>query len=169
MQVVDLADSIAYNAHDVDDAIKLGLITLNQLKGLSLVRRADQCTSGMPHSSNDRAARQALVHSLIDVQVADLLEQATEVLHDVVQLDSLSVRQLGIQLDFSPLVAGERIELQQFLFDNVYRHPQLVAVRKSSRNASTCALSTFARRPARIAAPLRRPRAASWIRVAVGD
>ncbi len=77
-------------------------------------------------------ARQALVHSLIDVQVADLLEQAVEVLHDVVQLDSLSVRQLGIQLDFSPLVAGERIELQQFLFDNVYRHPQLVAVREQA-------------------------------------
>lgn len=132
VQVVDLADSIAYNAHDVDDALKLGLITLNQLKSLSLVRRANQCTAGVPHSSNDRAARQALVHSLIDVQVADLLEQAVEVLHDVVQLDSLSVTQLGIQLDFSPLVASERIELQQFLFDNVYRHPQLVAVRNQA-------------------------------------
>ncbi len=132
VQVVDLADSIAYNAHDIDDALKLGLITLNQLKGLDLVQRADQCSTCQPHSPTDRAARQALVHSLIDVQVADLLEQAVEVLHDVVQLDSLSVRQLGIQLDYSPLIAGERIELQQFLFDNVYRHPQLVAVRNQA-------------------------------------
>jgi dGTPase len=132
VQVVDLADSIAYNAHDVDDALKLGLITLGQLKGLDLVQRADHCNASQPHSTTDRAARQALVHSLIDVQVADLLEQAIDVLSDVAQLDSLSVRQLSIQLDYSPLVAGERIELQQFLFDNVYRHPQLVAVRKQA-------------------------------------
>lgn len=132
VQVVDLADSIAYNAHDVDDALKLGLITLNQLKGLDLVQRADHCSSGQPHSTSDRAARQSLVHSLIDVQVADLLEQAIDVLHDVAQLDSLSVQQLSIQLDYSPLVAGERIELQQFLFDNVYRHPQLIAVRNQA-------------------------------------
>ena len=132
VQVVDLADSIAYNAHDVDDALKLGLITLSQLKGLDLVQRADRCSASQPHSSTDRAARQALVHSLIDVQIADLLEQTVDVLHDVEQLDSLSVRQLSIQLDYSPLVAGERMELQQFLFDNVYRHPQLIAVRNQA-------------------------------------
>ena len=132
VQVVDLADSIAYNAHDVDDALKLGLISLSQLKGLDLVQRADNCSATQTHSPTDRAARQALVHSLIDVQVADLLEQAVDDLHDVAQLDSLSVRQLSIQLDYSPLIAGERIELQQFLFDNVYRHPQLIAVRNQA-------------------------------------
>ena len=132
VQVVDLADSIAYNAHDVDDALKLGLITLSQLKGLDLVQRADHCSASQPHSPTDRAARQALVHSLIDVQIADLLEQAVDVLQDVAGLDSLSVRQLSIQLDFSPLVAGERMELQQFLFDSVYRHPQLIAIRNQA-------------------------------------
>ncbi len=132
VQVVDLADSIAYNAHDVDDALKLGLITLNQLKGLDLVQRADHCSASQPHSPTDRAARQALVHSLIDVQVADLLELSVDVLQDVAQMDSLSVQQLSIQLDYSPLIAGERIELQQFLFDNVYRHPQLIAVRNQA-------------------------------------
>ena len=69
---------------------------------------------------------------MIDVQVADLLDVSIDVLHDVAQLDSISVRQLSIQLDYSPLIAGERIELQQFLFDNVYRHPQLIAVRNQA-------------------------------------
>ncbi len=132
VQVVDLADSIAYNAHDVDDALKLGLLSLGQLKGLDLVQRADRASAAHPLSSSERAARQALVHSLIDVQVADLLEQSLDVLHDVAQLDSLSVQQLGIQLDYSPLVAGERIELQQFLFEQVYRHPQLITLRQQA-------------------------------------
>ncbi len=129
VQVVDLADSIAYNAHDVDDALKLGLLSLGQLKGLDLVQRADHASVSHPQSTSERAARQALVHSLIDVQVADLLEQSLDILHDVAQLDSLSVQQLGIRLDYSPLIAGERVELQQFLFEHVYRHPQLIAVR----------------------------------------
>jgi dGTPase len=132
VQVVDLADSIAYNAHDVDDALKLGLISLKQLKSLSLVQRSVQHGISLPQSPTDRSARQALVHSLIDVQVANLLDSALEVLQDVTSLDSLSVSQLGIQLDYSPLVAGERDELQQFLFESVYRHPQLVAIRRQA-------------------------------------
>lgn len=129
VQVVDLADSIAYNAHDVDDALKLGLIRLSQLDPLALVRRARQWSDSNQIVSGMNAARQLLVHSLIDVQVANLLDQSLEVLSDVAQLDSMAVRQVGTLLGFSPLMADERRELEQFLFDNVYRHPQLVEVR----------------------------------------
>ena len=129
VQVVDLADSIAYNAHDVDDALKLGLIRLSQLDPLALVRRARHWGDSNQLVSGMNAARQLLVHSLIDVQVANLLDQSLEVLADVSQLDSMAVRQVGTLLSFSPLIADERRELEQFLFDNVYRHPQLVQVR----------------------------------------
>ena len=129
VQVVDLADSIAYNAHDVDDALKLGLIRLSQLDPLALVRRARQWSDSNQIVAGMNAARQLLVHSLIDVQVANLLDQSLEVLSDVAQLDSMAVRQVGTLLGFSPLMADERRELEQFLFDNVYRHPQLVEVR----------------------------------------
>lgn len=169
VQVVDLADSIAYNAHDVDDALKLGLISLTQLKSLSLVQRSIQHGSSLPQSPSDRAARQALVHSLIDVQVADLLETAVDMLQDVAGLDSLSICQLGIQLDYSPLVSGERHELQQFLFENVYRHPQLVTVRQSAATRVRVLFEHLVRTPQGLPSRFQDWAQQVGIQVAVGD
>lgn len=132
VQVVDLADSIAYNAHDVDDAITLGLLTLQQLESLDLVCRAKSWNRGSPTGSSDLAAQKSLVHNLIDVQVSDLLEESQERLSAVVDMDSTAVRQLGIELGLSPVVASEKEQLGQFLFDNVYRHTQLMAVREKA-------------------------------------
>ncbi len=123
VQIVDLADSIAYNAHDVDDALMLGLISLQQLDCLELVRRARGWSESNQVAGNPHAARQLLVHSLIDVQVANLLEHSQDVLVDVAGLDSMAVRQVGTTLGFSPLMADQRRELEAFMFDNVYRHP----------------------------------------------
>ncbi len=130
VQIVDLADSLAYNAHDVDDALALGLINLQQLESLDLVRRALEWGSAKSQSPVEHARRQSLVHSLIDVQVADVLETSLERLAEVRNLDSLSVRQLGIELSLSPIIASEREQLSQFLFERVYRHRDLVAVRQ---------------------------------------
>lgn len=131
IQVVDLADSLAYNAHDVDDALALGLIQFQQLQGLDLVQRAIDWGRAKI-SSSDRAMRQALVHSLIDVQVADLLERSLETLGEFDGLDSLSVQQLETTLAQSPILASEREQLADFLFDNVYRHEKLMGVRQQA-------------------------------------
>ncbi len=128
VQVVDLADSLAYNAHDVDDALALGLIQFQQLESLDLVQRAIEWGRTKLHAT-DRVLRQSLVHSLIDVQVADLLESSSETLSDLDGLDSLSVRQLETTLALSPAVSSECEQLSQFLFDHVYRHEKLIVVR----------------------------------------
>jgi dGTPase len=132
VQVVDLADSIAYNAHDVDDALELGLIQFQQLQSLELVRRAIEWSGTSLKSASSRLLRQSLVHSLIDVQVRDLLENSEDRIREVSGLDSLSVRQLSLQLELSPTIASERQQLSQFLFDNVYRHEQLIVVRQKA-------------------------------------
>ncbi|MCC6507538.1 MAG: dNTP triphosphohydrolase [Pirellulaceae bacterium] len=129
VQVVDLADSMAYNAHDVDDALMLGLLSIRQLDQLALVRRSRQWSATHHVVASPQAVRQLLVHSLIDVQVANLLEHSEDLLSEVSGLDCTAVQQVGTTLGFSPLVADERRELEQFLFDNVYRHPKLVEVR----------------------------------------
>lgn len=169
VQVVDLADSIAYNAHDVDDALKLGLLAIEQLRGLDLVQRAQRFMQNQPPTSNQRAARQALVHSLIDVQVADLLEQCLEVLNDVSNLDSLSVRQLGIELGYSPIMAGERQELQQFLFDNVYRHPQLIQVRNKAAVRLQTLFQHLVAAPQKLPDRFRNRAQQAGVEIAVGD
>jgi dGTPase len=128
IQVVDMADSMAYDAHDVDDALKLGLLTWRQLDGLALVQRArrvaplDQCPS-----SN---RRQMLVHALLDVQMHDFLTHSQEILSEVQQLDSQSMCEVGIRLTMSTAFASDKEELEEFLFEHVYRHAKLVEVRQ---------------------------------------
>ncbi len=126
MQVVDAADSMAYDAHDVDDALKLGLLSWKQLEQLGLVQRAkkvaplDQCSQGN--------RRQMLVHALLDVQMQDFLSSAFATLANIRQLDSQAVQELGVRLEMSPEFQSDKEELEEFLFEQVYRHPKLADI-----------------------------------------
>jgi dGTPase len=128
VQLVDCADSIAYDAHDVDDALKLGLITFSQLRSLSLVRRAMEAVDDIaPQRQNER---QLLVHALIDLQIDDFIETNQARLREVRDFDSLAVRELGMKLHGSFDLETEKKDLEKFLFANVYRHPKLQEVRQ---------------------------------------
>ncbi len=127
IQVVDSADSIAYDAHDLDDALKLGLLSWQQLTGLGLVQRARQVSP--LDQSNFSNRRQMLVHTLIDIQMDDFLKYAMGLLSEASQLDSRAVQDVGIQLQMSPEMQSDKEELEAFLFEHVYRHPKLVEVR----------------------------------------
>ena len=128
IQVVDAADSIAYDAHDLDDALKLGLLNWQQLAGLGLVQRARKAVPLDQSSSQNR--RQMLVHTLIDIQMDNFLQYSISLLSEASQLDSKSVQEVGIQLQMSPEMQSDKEELESFLFEHVYRHPKLVEVRQ---------------------------------------
>lgn len=127
IQVVDAADSIAYNAHDVDDAIKLGLLTWDQLKELALWKRASAIVPLESAAPDHR--RQLLVHTLIDLQISDFLSYSQRLLSGATGLDAAGVRRAQLLLRLSPPLELDKQELERFLFDNVYRHPKLIEVR----------------------------------------
>ncbi len=128
VQVVDAADSIAYDAHDVDDAIKLGLITFQQIHSLPIVRRAIE-SAGAP-SARPSNERQLLVHALIDLQIDDFINHSELRLAEVRELDAQAVREVGMRLLMSTELESEKRELEAFLFENVYRHPRLMEMRQ---------------------------------------
>ena len=134
IQVVDAADSIAYDSHDVDDALKLGLLVPKQLNGLRLVERAKAYVSSkapIPLDQMDpHLQRPLLVHSLIDLQMGDFLEYSSKLLREIDGMDSWGARKARVLLRMSPELDEEKKELERFLFENVYRHPSLVDVRQ---------------------------------------
>ena len=78
VQLVDAADSTTYDAHDADDAIKLGLVSIEDMKHLELV---DECLHFVKRnysSLNPELLRKALVHRLIERQVTCLLSHCQE-------------------------------------------------------------------------------------------
>ncbi|OUT56738.1 MAG: metal-dependent phosphohydrolase [Rhodopirellula sp. TMED11] len=132
VQLVDAADSMAYDAHDVDDALQLGLLSMHELSELAIVRRALEMIKQRCGTDRIRQLRQALVHQLIDLQVTDFLQESSERLLPCQSLHAGDVRHAGVRLEHSDDLRRERGELEAFLFDAVYRHQRLIPVRRAA-------------------------------------
>ena len=133
-QVVDAADSIAYDSHDADDALELGLLDLSQLKEVCIWNTAVKKVSE-GRDLSPVLLRRAVAHELIDVQVQDLLEN-TVVKIERSQLQS--VEQVKLQqpiVGHSDQMMHEKNDLESFLMQNVYRHPSVIRVRDSAQAA----------------------------------
>src|SRR5262245_18569537 len=73
VQVVEAADSVTYDAHDTDDAVKLQLVSLDELAANALVQSALAHVRSQYADLRDDLLRKAVVHELIDRQVTDVL------------------------------------------------------------------------------------------------
>lgn len=130
-QVVDAADSMTYDAHDSDDAMSLGLVTIDELLEIPLVRecseRAMRCREGDP-----QLARKVLVRDLIDYQVSDVLRTASVALAAANLSSAAAARASGIVLGPSADLAAKKGVLEAFLYDRVYRHADIIVVRRQA-------------------------------------
>ncbi|MFM9061848.1 MAG: dGTP triphosphohydrolase [Pirellula sp.] len=127
IQVVDAADSIAYDSHDVDDALKLGLLEWEQLDELELVKRAKRLVA--LDRTDPKLRRSLLVHTLLDLQMGDFLKHSSLQLERCGSMSSKDVSQAGISLGMSRGIEQEKEQLEEFLFEHVYRHERLAQVR----------------------------------------
>ena len=153
VQLVDAADSIAYDAHDVDDALQMGLLSIEELSELAVIRRALERTRGRHGLLPKAQLRQLLVHELIDLQVGDLLEQALEAVRPFEGQSNASVSDAGLRFSHSKVIAHERRELEKFLFNAVYRHERLIPVRQAASKRLETLFDILLRDPSRM--PLR--------------
>ena len=132
VQLVDAADSMAYDAHDIDDALQMGLLSIGELSELAVVRRALTSVQERHGNLPNQMLRQTLVHQLIDLQVSDFMASATAQLHEAEGRSVDEVCQSGLRLQHSEQLAAERGELEAFLFQAVYRHERLMEIRDAA-------------------------------------
>jgi len=156
-QVVDVADSIAYDAHDVDDGIKAGLVSEGQLSAVEIWR---EVTAGSKLRGEVRA--HAAVRALINLEVTDLVEAA---LGNVKRLGLGSIeavraaREAAIR--FSPRMEREKRELQDFLQQEVYRHHRVLIMAEKAKRFVTELFRAYSLNPAQLP-----PRFQEWAREA---
>ena len=130
-QAAAIADDIAYNSHDIDDGLRAGFITMDDLRDVPL---AGQYVREVPHGGSDRGGdRQRAIYEVHRRIITDLIDDAVRELR--IRLAALPGQSLeGVREAGRPVVAlsPERqagIEgLQRFLFANVYRHPRVMRV-----------------------------------------
>lgn len=133
-QVVEAADSITYDAHDVDDAVKIGFVPLEELLDVPLVsdclRRVRRRSAGLEAGM----LRKAVVHELIDFQVGDVLATSLQGLAERDFSDNLEARKSDFRIGPSPAITARKRKLERFLYRRVYRHPELVGVRSEAQD-----------------------------------
>src|SRR5262245_36358504 len=133
-QLVDLADSLAYNNHDIDDGLRSDFISLEELRGVRLWREAEDqvIASGAGGDPKVRAAR--VISRLIDRQVRDLIESTAERL-TAARIDSPEkVRHHREDLvGFSPELKELTVELAGFLLEKLYRHYRILKMAEKAK------------------------------------
>lgn len=133
-QIVDLADSIAYDNHDIDDSLKAGIITENDLEGIELWRNArEKVKEQYGNLSKDMEKAHAIKY-LIDLEVTDLIEHTQSMLEKMKTKTTNDVQQCKERLvSFSPGLDKKKQELQEFLQNNVYNHYRVARMAVKAR------------------------------------
>ncbi|MEX2026368.1 MAG: dNTP triphosphohydrolase [Pirellulaceae bacterium] len=147
VQVVEAADSMTYDAHDSDDAVKLGLVTLDELAEIPIIRQAVSSLRQRYGTLSGDMLRKCIVHELLARQVTDVLQTASAVLLGLGQRTADEVRRMPFRIGPSPELAELKRELERFLYDCVYRHPRLIAVRSQAQERIRAMYDSYLTRP----------------------
>jgi dGTPase len=126
-QLCNLADEIAYNAHDIDDGVRSGLITMEQLAGVALF--ADFHAQALRESSSLQGRRLLYesIRRMLSAQVHDVIAATRQAIACAVPETPDAVRRCGPLVVFGEEMREKSAALKHFLLHQLYRHPQVMA------------------------------------------
>ena len=133
-QLTNLADEIAYNAHDIDDGVRSGLLSLEQLQGVELF--AEFCAAALrdhPHLAGRRLLFEA-IRRMLSAQVYDVLAATQAALAVAGPTSADEARRCPALVCFSAGMAAKSAALKRFLFTNLYRHQQVLTTTQTAKD-----------------------------------
>jgi dGTPase len=149
-QVVNLADELAYSAHDIDDGVRSGLIRLEQLLELPLLKSLHD---GVLADHPDIAGRRLLfeiIRRLLSAQVFDAVEATRAALATLRIGSPQAVRAAPPLVGLTPAVRTQATHTKQWLFSNLYRHPQVVNTTARAQDMVRALFNAYLAEPAQM-------------------
>ncbi len=126
-QIVDLADEVAYLAHDVDDGLKSGMLTAADLEASALYREANAVAKSNLRDPDPRIERYQTVRRIIDAMATDLVSAMEREIEQSHVASVEDVRNAGRALAaFSPPMAARVDELKEIMRERLYRHYRVI-------------------------------------------
>lgn len=147
-QLINYADEIAYNNHDIDDGLKSGYLTLEKLKAVELWDRVSRTVRERYPAIDDKRLVARTISSLIGMQISDICETtwANIQQHGIDSLEALR-RVNRVLVHFSPQVEAENLALKRFLKEKLYRHHKVDKMRVKAEHVLSRLFETYVKRP----------------------
>lgn len=143
-QLANFSDEIAYNNHDVDDGLRSGLITLDQLQEVSIFSRHLVQVKRKYPSIAERRMVYETIRNMINTLVTDLIQQSIINIENT-QVDNLAaVHEAPPLIGFSQEIKKEQQQLKNFLYNNLYRHFRVVRMNNKANHIIERLFSAFA-------------------------
>lgn len=124
-QLCNLADEIAYNAHDIDDGVRSGLITLEQVAQVPLFGDHVAATLADHPDLQGRRVLYEAIRRMLSALVYDAIDTTRAALQRAAPASADAARLLPPLVGFSAQARAQSAELKSFLFRNLYRHPRV--------------------------------------------
>ena len=146
-QLCNLADEIAYNAHDIDDGVRSGLLSLEQLEEVALFNDFRiEVLSEHPQLQGRRLLYEA-IRRMLSAQVYDVIDATRAAIGAAQPVDALDATQGEALVVFSATMRERSLQLKRFLFRNLYRHAQVMQTTDLARRVVQELFDVYLQRP----------------------
>ncbi len=143
-QIANIADEIAYNNHDVDDGLRSGLLTLDQIRAVPLFGEHNETVRQRYPDLQDRRQIHETVRRMIGEVVGDLIDESRRQVEAAAPTSIEDVRGHATGLvKFSDSVLERHLELKRFLQEHLYRHHEVRQMTARSRRIVTELFDAF--------------------------
>ncbi|NML13449.1 deoxyguanosinetriphosphate triphosphohydrolase [Azohydromonas caseinilytica] len=126
-QLTNLADEIAYNAHDIDDGVRSGLLSTEQLLTVPLFARFHAAALAEHPQLTGRRLLFEAIRRMLSQQIYDVIGATQARLQKYAPHSADAARQAPPLVCFSDAMREESRQLKSFLMRHLYRHPQVMA------------------------------------------
>ncbi|VGO14336.1 Deoxyguanosinetriphosphate triphosphohydrolase-like protein [Pontiella desulfatans] len=132
-QIADLADDMTYHAHDVDDGLEAGIVTLAQLETTEFWQRAAAETKARYANLSEFQFLRATIRTMLELQVVDVVNHANRALDEFNPQSMRDVMSAPRRIvDFGAEMKSILGEFSAFMFENLYYHQGVTEATKQS-------------------------------------
>lgn len=146
-QIANMADETAYSAHDLDDGLRSGLLTLEMVQSLGIWRMISDSIHFADSKLSD-LDRHRFITALTALEVDDIVEHSEQMIQKN-RIESVSdlVHMPYNIVSNSDMMVGLNRELKDFLFNNMYRHYRVVRMSAKADMILSRLFDTFLNNP----------------------
>ncbi len=143
-QLTDFSDETAYNNHDIDDGIRYGLISIDDLLKIEIFRTQHDIVNKRHPGLDDKKLIHEIIRRMVNIMVVDLIDTSRMNIANT-QLKSVADvrKQKQRIMAFSETMTAQKLELKQFLHKNLYQHYRVHRMTKKAADVVDSLFDAF--------------------------